>query len=112
MLRNLDKIYYKPDRVRISQPKLISTRTFFWFTEVLGDRGAFLPAEAMMLCVFCMVPDHEPFLSAETTANWVLPGGSRLEQDDSHIVLVLMPRSRNEREMEKVRRLFTACWPL
>ncbi len=34
MLRNLDTIYYKPDLVRISQPKLISARTFFWSTEV------------------------------------------------------------------------------
>jgi hypothetical protein len=34
MLRNLDTIYYKPDLVKISQPKLISARTFFWFTEV------------------------------------------------------------------------------
>ena len=33
MLRNLDTIYFKPDLVRISQPKLISARTFFWFTE-------------------------------------------------------------------------------
>jgi len=33
MLRNLDTIYYKPDLVRISQPKLISARTFFWSTE-------------------------------------------------------------------------------
>ena len=66
----------------------------------------------MMLCVFCMVPDHGPFLSGETTANWVLPEGSCLGQDDSHIVLVLMPRHRNEREMEKVHQLFTACWPL
>ena len=35
MLHNLDTIYFKPDLVRISQPKLISVRTFFWFTEVL-----------------------------------------------------------------------------
>ena len=35
MLRNLDTntMYYKPDLVRISQPKLISARTFFWSTE-------------------------------------------------------------------------------
>ena len=36
MLHNLDTIYYKPDLVRISQPKLISVRTFFWFTEEVG----------------------------------------------------------------------------
>ncbi len=30
MLRNLDTIYYKPDLVRISQPKLISGRTFIY----------------------------------------------------------------------------------
>ena len=36
MLRNLDTIYYKPDLVRISQPKLISERTFFGSTEVTG----------------------------------------------------------------------------
>ena len=33
MLRSLDTIYYIPDLGRISQPKLISARTFFWFTE-------------------------------------------------------------------------------
>ena len=49
MLRNLDTIYYKPDLVRISQPKLISARTFFWFTEVfkcgpiLTGKGAAAP---------------------------------------------------------------------
>ncbi len=36
MLRNLDTIYYKPDLVRIFQPKLISARTFFQSTEVLA----------------------------------------------------------------------------
>ncbi len=39
MLRNLDTIYYKPDLVRISQPKLISARTFFGSTEDGGRRG-------------------------------------------------------------------------
>ena len=38
MLHNLDTIYFKPDLVRISQPKLISARTFFWFTEDGGGR--------------------------------------------------------------------------
>ena len=37
MLHNLDTIYYKPDLVRISQQKLISARTCFWFTEVGQD---------------------------------------------------------------------------
>jgi len=34
MLRNLDTLYYKPDLVRISLPKLISARTFFGSTVV------------------------------------------------------------------------------
>ena len=40
MLRNLDTIYLDPDLVRISQPKLISARTFFWFTEVASPHAA------------------------------------------------------------------------
>jgi len=39
MLRNLDTIYYKPDLVRISQPKLISARTYFGSTEGGMARG-------------------------------------------------------------------------
>jgi hypothetical protein len=38
MLHNIDTIYFKPDLVRISQPKLILVRTFFWFTEVASRR--------------------------------------------------------------------------
>ena len=32
-MRSLDTINDIPDLVRISQPELISERTFFWFTE-------------------------------------------------------------------------------
>ncbi len=40
MLHNLDTIYYKPDLVRISQPKLISVRTFFGLQRLsLFDQG-------------------------------------------------------------------------
>jgi hypothetical protein len=71
---------------------------------VWGVRGVFPPSAAMVVTVFCSVPEHKPLFLVEprTTAWWVSPESSRLEQDNS--CTVLRQRRRDKREKIKNRK--------
>ncbi len=97
MLHNLDTIYFKPDLVRISQPKLISVRTFFWFTEVdiilLFPLLSSWPAPVAILHFHLLRDCHMSLLGGEQDScpqlQHMLKSGSRRSQENlNHVILL------------------------